>query len=170
MRPFLVPLAAALIAAAGSAAHSQQPPPPQPAVTFRVEVNFVEIDAIVTDGQGAFVRGLTKADFELVEEGTPQTISAFTAVDLPVRKADPPLFRGSPVEPDVESNLEEFNGRVILIVLDDLQTDFRRSQRVRAAARQFVQRFVGANDLVAVLHTGSGPRRGQEFTGSTARL
>jgi VWFA-related protein len=171
MRLFPAAFAAALIATAGSAVRSQQPPPPaQPGVTFRVEVNFVEIDAIVTDAQGAFVRGLTGADFELIEEGRPQTISAFTAVDLPVRKADPPLFRGSPVEPDVESNLEEFNGRVILIVLDDLQTDFRRSQRVRAAARQFVQRFVGANDLVAVLHTGSGPRRGQEFTASTARL
>jgi VWFA-related protein len=152
------------------AAQQPQPPQPQPGVTFRVEVNFVEIDAVVTDAQGNFVRGLTKDDFELTESGEPQTIDAFTLVDLPVRKADPPLTRATPVEPDVQSNLEEFNGRVILLVLDDLQTDFRRSARVKAAAAQFVRRFIGTNDLVAVLHTGSGARAGQEFTSSHARL
>jgi VWFA-related protein len=150
---------------------AQQPgPQQQPGVTFRVEVNFVEIDAVVTDAQGNFVRDLTRDDFELTEEGQPQSIAAFTRVDLPVRKADPPLSRATPIEPDVRTNVEDFNGRVILIVLDDLHTDFRRSARVKAAAAQFVRRFVGANDLVAVLHTGSGARSGQEFTSSPARL
>ena len=69
----------------------QQQPPARQAPTFRVEVNYVEIDATVIDAQGNFVRGLTKDDFELVEEGKPQTISAFTMVDLPIARADPPL-------------------------------------------------------------------------------
>jgi VWFA-related protein len=167
MRAFAI---AVLTALAGATVPAQQQPAAPPGVTFKVEVNFVEIDAVVTDAQGNFVRGLTAADFELTEEGATQAISAFTAVDLPVRKPDPPLFRASPIEPDIQTNLEEFNGRVILIVLDDLQTDFRRSPRARAAAKQFVQRFVGANDLVAVLHTGSGAKAGQEFTTSRARL
>ena len=149
---------------------AQAPAAPQPGVTFRVEVNFVEIDAVVTDAQGNFVRNLTRDDFELIEEGEPQSIAAFTLVDLPVRKADAPLSRDQPVEPDVRTNLEDFNGRVILLVLDDLQTEFRRSAPVKAAAAQFVRRFVGANDLVAVLHTGSGAKSGQEFTNSHARL
>lgn len=168
MRPSLVTL---LIAATSGLTGAQQAPvPPQPGVTFRVEVNFVELDAIVTDAQGNFVRGLTKDDFELFEEGRPQSIAAFTLVDLPTRRPDPPLSRSVPIEPDVRTNLEEFNGRVIVIVLDDLQTDARRSARVKAAASQFVRRLVGANDLVAVLHTGSGAKAGQEFTGSQARL
>jgi VWFA-related protein len=161
--------ALALLLALGSAL-VQPPASQQPGVTFRVEVNFVEIDATVTDAQGNFVRDLGRDDFELVEEGQPQTISAFTLVDLPVRKADPPLSRTSPIEPDVRTNVDDFNGRVILIVLDDLQTDFRRSAPVKAAAAQFVRRFVAANDLVAVIHTGSGPKAGQEFTSSQARL
>jgi VWFA-related protein len=168
MRPLAIALLTAL--AGTTVPPPQQTQPPPPGVTFKVEVNFVEVDAVVTDAQGTFARGLTEADFELFEEGTAQTISAFTAVDLPVRKADPPMFRTAPIEPDVQTNLEEFNGRVILLVLDDLQTDFRRSAAVRSAARQFVQRFVGANDLVAVVHTGSGARTGQEFTASHARL
>lgn len=157
-----------------TAAAAQQPPaaPPdqRPAPTFRVEVNYVEIDATVTDAQGTFVRNLTKDDFELIEEGDLQTVSAFTMVDVPVERADPPLFRGAPVEPDVRTNIGEFNGRVILLVLDDLQTDFRRSLLVRAAAKQFVRRFVGVNDLVAVVYTGGRATAGQEFTNSQSRL
>lgn len=168
MRPLLTTL---LIAAtAGLIAAQQQPPPPRSGVTFRVDVNFVELDAIVTDAQGNFVRDLTRDDFELLEEGQPQTISAFTLVDLPTRRPDPPLVRATPIEPDVQTNLEEFNGRVIVLLLDDLMTDARRSHHVRAAASQFVRRYVGANDLVAVVHSGSAAKLGQDFTSSQARL
>jgi VWFA-related protein len=150
---------------------AQQPAAPQrQAPSFRVEVNYVEIDATVTDAQGNFVRGLTEADFELIEEGEVQKISAFTMVDLPVVRVDPPLFRGTPVEPDVRSNVGEFDGRVMLIVLDDQQTDFRRTHLVRAAARQFVRRFVAANDLVAVVTTSGVTSSSQDFTNSQSRL
>ena len=167
MRNTAIALALALV---GLAALAAQQPPPRQAPTFRVEVNYVEIDATVTDAQGNFVRGLTKEDFELVEEGRPQTISAFSLVDLPVARADPPLFRGAVIEPDVTSNIGEFDGRVILILLDDLQTDFRRSLHVRRAASQFVRRFVGVNDLVAVVTTGGSTTAMQDFTSSQSRL
>ena len=152
---------------------AQQPAAPagqRPAPTFRVEVNYVEIDATVTDAQGNFVRNLNQDDFELIEEGEAQTITAFTMVDLPVERVDPPLFRGTAVEPDVRTNIGEFNGRVILLVLDDLEVDFRRSLLVRAAAKQFVRRFVGVNDLVAVVNTGGRVTAGQDFTNSQSRI
>ena len=46
-------------------AQTQAPPPqaPQPPITFKSEVNYVEIDARVTDAQGTFVRDLTRDDF-----------------------------------------------------------------------------------------------------------
>jgi VWFA-related protein len=147
-----------------------QEPPQQPAVTFKVEINYVEIDAVVSDAQGTFVRGLTKDDFRVTEAGKPQSISALTLVDIPVDRADPPLFRPSVIEPDVASNREAFNGRVFLIVLDDLWTDPARTGLVRAAARQFVRRYVGSNDLVAVVTTAGGTRAAQDFTGSHVRL
>ena len=56
----------------------------QPSVTFRAETNFVEVHAIVTDQAGAFVRNLSKDDFEILEDGKPQTPSAFSLVDLPI--------------------------------------------------------------------------------------
>ena len=59
----LVLLACGLLSAAPTA---QQPPaaqPPSPPLTFKVEVNYVEVDASVTDEQGNFVRNLTRDDF-----------------------------------------------------------------------------------------------------------
>jgi VWFA-related protein len=167
---FAVLIGLAVAPLTGQSQPPAAPGPAQPPPTFKVEVNYVEIDARVTDAQGKFIGDLTKDDFQISEEGKPQTITVFSRVELPVERQDPPLFKGTPIEPDVQTNRGEFNGRVFVLVLDDLQTDFRRSARLKAAARQFIQRYIGANDLAAVVYTGSGAERGQEFTGSRARL
>src|SRR5262245_56222860 len=156
----------------------QQPPPPatprpaeqQPPITFKVEVNYVEIDAVVTDSSGNFVRNLTKDDFQVVEQGKPQTLSICSLVDIPVERADAPLFRTSPIEPDVRSNRKEFDGRIFVLVLDDLHTLFSRTVQVRAAAKQFVERYMGANDIAAIVPTGGNKSAGQEFTSSKRLL
>ena len=142
----------------------QSPPPPQPPVTFKVEVNYVEIDASVTDAQGNFVRTLTQDDFQLIEDGKPQALTAFSMVDIPIQRPDPPLFSKTAIPPDVVSNRTPFEGRVFVLVLDDLQTRFTRTPRTRAAARQFVERYLGANDVVAVVNTSGYGRSMQEFT------
>ena len=156
-------------------AAGQQPAPPpaaaaqQPPITFKVEVNYVEIDAVVTDASGAFVRNLTKDDFEVVEQSKPQTITVFSAVDIPVERADPPLFAASAIEPDVRTN-RQAEGRVFVLVLDDLHTSTTRTARVRIAARQFVDRFLGENDTAAVLTTGGSNAGSQNFTSSKRLL
>lgn len=177
---------AALLGALGSAVVAQQPSPAaqvpgletaaaqdpqaqQPAVTFRAEVNYVEVDARVLDNNGKFISGLTAKDFQVFEEGKPQQISVFSVVNLPVERAQRPLFASRPIEPDVTTNLSGLNGRVYLIVLDDLHINVQRSPLVKAGARQFIERYVGANDLVAVLHTSGRADASQEFT-SNPRL
>jgi VWFA-related protein len=145
-------------------AQAQAPAPPQPPVTFKVEVNYVEIDANVTDAQGNFVRTLTRDDFQLLEDGKPQALTAFSMVDIPIARPDPPLFAKTAIAPDVVSNRTPFEGRVFVIVLDDLHTRFNQTARTRGAARQFVERFVGANDLVAVVNTSGYGRSMQDFT------
>ena len=152
----------------------QGPPKPaageQPPITFKVEVNYVEIDATVTDAQGNFVRNLTKDDFLIYEQGKPQAVSNFSLVDIPIEKFDPPLYKTKPVEPDVRSNRREFDGRVFVLVLDDYHTNTSRSGRVRLAARQFVQQYMGANDVAAVIQARGGRSTAQEFTNSHERL
>ena len=41
-----------------------------------------------------------------------------------------------------------------MLVLDDLHTLFSRSAQVKAAAKQFVERYLGANDIAAIVPTG----------------
>src|SRR2546422_5760151 len=131
-------IAALFILTAGATlgAGQTQPPVPQPP-TFKVEVDYVEVDALVTDQRGNFVRDLKKEDFQVLEDGKPQTITNFSLVDIPIERADRPLFAAQPIEPDVKSNARPFDGRVYVMVLDDLHTNFGRTQRVKIAARQF---------------------------------
>jgi VWFA-related protein len=153
---------------------AQQPPPPPPPPsqsqpTFKVRVDYVEVDVVVTDRQGNLVRDLKKEDFQVLEDGKGQTINTFTQVDIPVERADRPLFAESPIEPDVRTNEKPFDGRVYVMVIDDLHTRFGRSVRVKAAAKQFIERRLGANDLMAVVHTAGATDANQEFT-SNKRL
>ncbi|HEY7055294.1 MAG TPA: VWA domain-containing protein, partial [Vicinamibacterales bacterium] len=149
---------------------AQQPPAPPrpdaqpPAVTFKVEVNYVEIDAVVTDAQGNFARDLTRDDFQVTEDGHPQTLSIFTPVEIPIERADPPLFAKASIPPDVASNRTPFEGRVFVIVLDDMNNRFQRTGRTRQAAHLFVERYIGANDLVAVVNTSGSSKAMQDFT------
>ena len=159
-----------LLLSHGGVAARQGPAQNPPAATFRVNVNQVEIDAIVTDPAGRFVRDLTEEDFEVYEDGRRQSVSTFDLVDLPMDRPDPPAVRRTPIEPDVRTNLEPFTGRVIALVLDDLHTGIGRTAAVRAAARQFLERHVRAEDLVAVLHAGGGARMSQDFTTNRRHL
>jgi VWFA-related protein len=157
-----------LAALAQAPAPAPAPQPQQPAVTFKIEVNYVEIDANVTDAQGNFVRTLTKGDFQVFEDGKPQALTVFSMVDIPIDRVDPPLFSKAAIPPDVVSNRTPFEGRVFVLVMDDLNTRFNHTSRARAAARQFVERYVGAHDLVAVVNTSGYGKSSQDFTGNRA--
>jgi VWFA-related protein len=145
-------------------AQSTPSPAQRPGATFQTEVNYVDVDTVVTDQQGNFVRGLTKGDFELFEDGKPQKLDVFSAVDIPVEPQNPLTFGGRQGSSDVRSNPAVSAGRVYVIVLDDLNTSFTRSIFVRRVARQFIQQNLGANDVASVLYTSSRTEASQEFT------
>lgn len=147
----------------------QQAPSGPPPVTFRAEVNYVEVDAFVTDQQGNVVTDLSADDFDVREDGKPQKISSFSLVNIPIQKAEQPLFAGKAIEPDVQSNAN-LDGRIYLLVLDDLHTDPTRAPRVKAAARRFIEQNFGTNDLAAVVFTGGRSTDSQDFTNNTQLL
>jgi VWFA-related protein len=168
-------LVALIVFIAGTALTAgQTPAPPQPPQsqqpTFKVQVDYVEVDVVVTDRQGNLVRDLKKEDFQVLEDGKAQTISVFAMVDIPVERPDRPLFTADPIEPDVRTNEHPFDGRVYVMVVDDLHTRFGRTPRVKIAAKQFIERRLGANDLMAVVHTAGDTRANQEFTNNKRLL
>ncbi len=81
--PRLLPLslAATLFMAAVPMAEPQAPAA-QPRAVFRGNTQIVSVDVIVRDGSGAVVRGLTAADFEVLEDGKPQEIRSFAFEEI----------------------------------------------------------------------------------------
>ncbi len=63
-----------------------------------------------------------------------------------------------------------FDGRVYVIVLDDLDISPLRGGIVKHAAREFVERHFGANDLAAVVYTSGRPEAMQDFTSDRTLL
>ena len=82
----LLPLAivVALLSAAAPASGPQAPlqPPADRRPVFRANTQLVSVDVIVRDGSGAVVRGLTAADFEVLEDGKPQEIRSFSFEEI----------------------------------------------------------------------------------------
>jgi VWFA-related protein len=148
----------------------QTPPPGQPAVTFKAEVDYVDVDATVLDRQGNFVTGLTKDDFQVFEDGKPQKVEMFSYVDLPIERVDRMAFSGRPVLSDVKTNQQSLAGRLYVIVLDDLDTSLFRTATVRRTAKQFLERNFGANDVAAVVYTSGRTDAAQEFTSDRSLL
>ncbi len=135
-----------------------------PPVTFKVEVNYVEVDAVVVDKQGNFVSDLGRDAFQVFEDGKPQKISAFSFVNIPIARAEKPLFSPRAIEPDVRTNTKGLDGRIYLIVLDDLHVNPMQTPRVQAAARRLVEQEMGANDMAAVVCTSGRTDASQDFT------
>jgi VWFA-related protein len=141
----------------------------QPTPTFRVQIEYVEVDAVVRDKVGRFIADLKKDDFEVFEDGKRQDITNLELVDVPVEPQPmPALLAGRRFEPDVVSNAQP-PGRVYLVVLDDLHINPTRTIAARKLARQFIETNVAPNDLAAVVTTSGNRRSSQEFT-SNRRL
>jgi VWFA-related protein len=170
---FRVRCAALSLLLAGSVVLAgEQAPGPAPAQqqpTFKVQVDYVEVDAIATDRAGAVVSDLKKEDFQVIEDGQSQTITAFTFVHIPVEQLQRPIGAAAPIEPDVKDNEHPFDGRLYVMIIDDYHTAFARTVPVKRAAKEFIDKHLGSNDLMAVIHTAGGGKTSQELT-SNKRL
>jgi VWFA-related protein len=155
-----VVVALVLVAATSHSLIGQQP-------TFRAQVELVEIDAVVTDRDGNPVTGLTIADFEVIENGRPQEIAAFSTVDIPIERLEQPLFSPTAIEPDVQTN-QGSEGRVYVIALDDIHPTL--ALRTRHFMRRFIEQHFGANDVAAIAYLGVGSSNSQDFTSSKRLL
>jgi VWFA-related protein len=144
-----------------------QAPPQTPLPTFRTGIDVVELDVTVLDKDRRPVRGLTAADFSILEHGKPQPIVAFAAIDVPApRPAAAPWVREASV--DVVANVSE-SRRLVTIVMDDAYAEFnpdvlRRAKQIGYSAID----ELGPNDLAAVIFTFQG--RAQNFTADRQKL
>jgi VWFA-related protein len=162
-------ITALVLAAATGIVGAQSQAPQQP--TFKAQVEYVEVDALVTDAAGKIVRDLKKEDFQVLEDGKPQTVTNFSFINIPIEHpVPPPLGAKTPIEPDVQTNERPFDGRLYVMIIDDYQIMPANTARAKVVARQFIEKNLASNDLMAVVHTKGATKNGQEFTGSKRLL
>jgi len=149
----IVALAVAGPALAGAAA--QQP-------TFRSGVEYVQLDAVVTDKDDRPVAGLTQADFEIVEHGTPQTIATFQFVSIPPAHRTAPAPKTATPTVDVVSNAHSPAGRQWVLVIDDLHIIEPHILHTKKVVQAFLE-SLPADDQVAIVFVGRSDLS-QDFT------
>src|SRR5205085_2227636 len=103
-----------------------------------IEVHVVNVDVVVTDRAGNRVPGLTKNDFELFENGKPQSITNFyevrpDEVDAPHMTS---LTPAGPVASDTPS--PEARARHIVVFIDDYSVEPRTRAQLLASLHKFV--------------------------------
>jgi VWFA-related protein len=139
--------------------------PQESQATFRASTDLVDVDVSVLDRDRLPVRGLTAADFTVLEDGRPRPIVAFSAVDLPPREQLSARWM-STVAPDVVDNDLQHEGRLVVILIDQSIgfEDLPVSQRFAEAVVDQLR----PGDLAAVAYSTFGVP--QNFTEDRARL
>src|SRR5579864_224630 len=156
--------AACLFVSALAQTGSQEP-------VLRITVNLIQVDAVVTDSSGHQVTNLKVDDFEVLEDGRLQKITAFSYVNVGaprperIERAPAQSVKLPPVAPPATTNLAKQQvQRTIVLMVDDLSLAFESVARVRTALRKFVDEQMQEGDLVAVIRTRNGIGSLQQFT------
>ncbi|HVD93901.1 MAG TPA: VWA domain-containing protein, partial [Vicinamibacterales bacterium] len=138
---------------------------------FRVGVDAVRIDAVVTDRDGRIVGDLEASDFDVRQDGKPEKVTfvQFVPVDTgptKIRQPQPPNpTRDSSVPATVpRAPTRESIQRTFAIVVDDLGLSFESFQTTQRALHVFVDRELGPADLAAIVRTGGSGGALQSFT------
>jgi len=121
--------------------------------TFRGGINYVRVDATVTDKKGQPVFDLKQSDFEVIEDGKPQTVDSFRLirVDGNPKPGDPPP-RAIRSRDDEETEAARDDVRVFVIFLDDYHVRAGNAMRMRDILTRFINLQLRPMDLVAVMY------------------
>ncbi len=162
-RPLLVaPLAVALLTLAssdpGARVHAQAPKQaaaspkaqdPSQTPQFRGGANFVHVDVYPT-ANGTAVRDLTQPEFEVLEDGVPQTLSTFERVDMRGARVEAGRYEPNSIT-ESRQIAESTKGRLFVIFLDTYFVDISGSHRLQRTLVNLLNRVLGPDDMYAVM-------------------
>ena len=131
----------------------------------RIDVNAVLLDTVVTDNRGNQILGLTKDDFVVTEDGVRQTVDSvdyFSTRRLLTENEESAPFK-------VEAVREE---RYFIFFFDKPEQGqlFGELNRARRAVEEFIERDMGAKDLVAITGHDRALRVYSDFTSNKQQL
>jgi len=134
---------------------------------FKASANVVLVDVRVLDSNGKPVRGLTRGDFTVLEEGVPQNITYFREVSIPLPpdtstttlpEAAPASLEADRSPQPVPSNpgsvnraaLQPGEKRILILFFNLSSMDPQDIHFVQESARKFVQTGITPEDAAAV--------------------
>ena len=126
------------------------------------EVRLHNLDVVVTDAGGKSVRGLTRSDFVVLEDGKSQTITNFAAYDVEAGKATAvPAASATPV---AEPGASPPPPRRFVFFVDEI--GLQKATRERLAARAIeLARAMRGEDRVTIVRPTNATDPVQEFVG-----
>jgi VWFA-related protein len=161
-----------LLAIAGLAAQQPTPPtstantvqtqsPNQPTTTLTVKAHLVLLDVVVTDKHGHPVQGLKESDFQLSEDGVPQTLASFTEHDAVSTLATAPLPKLPPNT--FTDHAPVTNGEAMTVLLFD-ELSFADAAYTRDQVAAFMKTVPSGTPICIFRLDWSGLRLVQDFT------
>lgn len=168
---WLAVLTVGLLSSTGLTRGADQATPTDPP-RFRIAVDVVRLDAVVTDKNGKLVTDLTADDFDVHQDGRPQKISLVRWVPIAgpqtsaTATSPSPLSGAAPADRLTPGEVQ----RTIMIVVDDLGTSFESYPPMRLALHRLVDEQLGPKDLVAIVRTSVPDRALQQFTSDRKAL
>ena len=177
---FVLALAAMLLVPSVGGTGAQQGAAQSRRPVFRTGVDLVFVNVVVRDRSGNPVRGLTRDDFTIVEDGRRQDVTTFAFEELALEPMAPPpslptvlgsLGRAEAATPAPPPPAVDVRGRRPIAMLFDL-TSMQPEELERAigAARDYIERRLSAADLVALVALSTSLQLVQDFTADRTAL
>jgi len=138
-----------------AATRPQEQPPPQsrpapPQVPiFRAGAAVVRVDAYVTR-DGKPVTDLAATDFEVLEDGRPQTIETFERVTVRAGGAETTRVEPRTVEESRQAAADP-RARIFIVFLDTGHVRWAGARQIRTPLARFLDGAIGQDDLVALM-------------------
>jgi VWFA-related protein len=155
-RSHIAPAVLVLASAAALAAQEAQKPaapPPAETPTFPAQVEQVIVDVVITDKKGTPIRDLEQQDLTVTEDGVPQRIVSFEAVQV----ADQPsAVPPPPPRVTVNTTPAERRGRTFVILFDDMNITPWRANQAKAAVASFLEKGTREGDRVTLISSAGG--------------
>ena len=162
-------VAVSFIVLAAVLAAQAQPQPPQPAgrpadpgtpdAMFRSGVTLMTTVVVPRDRSGVFLADLTAEDFLVFEDDGPRPVVSLVPVvggRTGSQLAPPTRLPGGVIlpPPPPPRPAGEMGGRLVVILVDDLNIEEGLTLRTRAVFEQLTQNLIHEGDLFGVVSTG----------------
>ena len=176
--PALV-MAAALCSGSLGATASPPAQGQTPKPTFKSGLDLVVVNVVVRDKDGKLVRGLTRDDFVVLEDGKPQTVSSFdfeeienaslpsmatTTVLGALAQPAAPAARAAPASGEIRPAVDMKDRRLIVLFYDLGAMQPEEVSRAVQSGRDYVEKKMAPADILAVVSLTTSLAVDQDFT------